>query len=219
MKRMLDLCCGRFGWAKSFAERGWRCIGIDLTEPPETPQGCEFHRMDVLAITPDMVKAIDVDFICASTPCEEFAKFGLKMFHPDPPYPASGVRLFNHARELCEASGTPYVMENVQSAQQFVGKAITHCGPFYLWGPGVPHVLQLGLFGQDSKVPSPMPKGIKKGIRIGSGGKIKGMTAEERRSWRKQFPALQCSGTGAKRKAMTAGWATIPPELANCIVD
>ena len=48
--RMLDLFCGRFGWGKAFAARGWEVVGVDLVEPPEIPQGCTFIHGDVLSI-------------------------------------------------------------------------------------------------------------------------------------------------------------------------
>jgi hypothetical protein len=85
------------------------------------------------------------DFICASPPCEQFSIHGLKMWHKNPPYPEGGVKLFNHTRKLCEESGLPYVIENVRTAQQFIGKAIRHCGPFYLWGNAVPPLLNQGI--------------------------------------------------------------------------
>lgn len=129
--RMLDLFCGRWGWSKAFAKRGWECIGVDLVEPPEVPVGCRFIRRDILRISLEWVTGYSPDFICASSPCEQFSVHGMKHFHPNPPYPELGIRLFNNTRELCEASGMPYVMENVRAAQQFVGNAVHHCGPFY----------------------------------------------------------------------------------------
>src|SRR5882672_5902863 len=149
--KMLDLFCGRWGWSRAFAARGWECVGVDLTEPPEIPQNCHFFKRDVLDLDVDICLGqlpysegwiydhISMfDFICASSPCEQFSVHGMKHFHPNPPHPELGIQLFEHTRALCEASGVPYVMENVRAAQQFVGQAKHHCGPFYLWGTGVP---------------------------------------------------------------------------------
>jgi len=150
--RMLDLFCGRWGWSRAFAARGWECVGVDWTHPQvETPKGCELYCLNVLDIGLDFVRREKVDFICASSPCEQFSKTckgGMACFYPDAPYPALGIRLFNHAREICEASGLPYILENVRGAEQWVGNAKHHAGPFYLWGSGVPPL---------------MPKGITKG--------------------------------------------------------
>jgi len=147
---MLDLFCGRWGWSKAFAARGWECLGIDLTEPPEIPSGCVYRYSDVLTMNLGSIRAWEdifgsFDFICASPPCEEFAVFGMAHFHPNPKYPAMGIRLFNHTRELCEESGLPYIMENVRPAQKFVGDAKMMCGPFALWGSGVPPLVPGGI--------------------------------------------------------------------------
>lgn len=217
--RMLDLFCGRFGWGRTFAARGWDVVGIDLVEPPEVPAGCTFYRADILecfvvrrsvriwAVGPGIlgeVWAHGVDFICASSPCEEFSVHGMKHFHPNPKYPEMGIKLFNHTRALCEAAGVPYVMENVRAAQQFVGNAVNHCGPFYLWGNAVPPL---------------MPQNITKGIDVGSSKLVKAMTKDERRVYRSQFPWNQAWSKSARRGRDTAKAATIPPELANAVCD
>lgn len=211
---MLDLFCGRFGWGREFAARGWDVVGFDKVKPAEIPKGCEFVQCDVLQLAAKrgklgvkaeifgFLESWPGDFICASSPCEEFSKWGMRCFHPDPPYPALGVELFNHTRRICEDAGVPYVMENVRAAQQFVGAAAHHCGPFYLWGTGVPTL---------------MHQGIIKGARLG-GGKIKANTPiEERRLIRAAIPRE--SKREMPDAAFTAKIATIPPELANCVAD
>lgn len=196
--RMLDLFCGRWGWSRAFAARGWECVGVDLVEPQEIPTGCEFVKMDALDVLWLPVyqgfrlfrsggNVCNFDFICASSPCEKFSVFQIKNFHPDPPYPEIGVRLFNHTREICEASEIPYIIENVRAAERFVGRATNHSGSFYLWGTAVPPLL---------------PKGLSKGMKMD----------------RKWCQELGGHGT-AKRDSQTAGFATIPPELAGCVAD
>src|ERR1019366_7923218 len=153
--RMLDLFSGRWGWSRAFAARGWECVGVDLVEPPEIPPGCRFVKMNILDLDQhgvglwngfdDWSNLFKFDFICASSPCEQFSVHGMKHFHPNPPYPELGIKLFNHTRAICAESGVPYVMENVGAAQQFVGQAVHHCGPFYLWGKGVPPLLNGGI--------------------------------------------------------------------------
>ena len=193
-----------------------------LVEPPEIPQGFRFAKANVLNIRigelwgkPFFTYVInaqlgelfaqDFDFICASSPCEQFSVHGMKHFHPNPPYPELGIKLFNHTRELCEASGVPYVMENVRAAQQFVGNAVHHCGPFYLWGNAVPPLLN---------------QGISKGISLHIPG-IEKVTGDARKALRNaaKIPFQWTSTGGKKRKAITAGAATIPPELSSCVAD
>lgn len=202
--KLLDLFCGRFGWSRGFAVRGWECVGIDLIQPPDIPPNCTFLQQDILNITPRWIELQGFDFICVSSPCEQFSVHGLRCFHPNPPYPILGILLFNHARRLCEASGAPYIMENVRSAQDFVGQADAHCGPFYLWGNAVPPLL---------------PQGITKGIRMGSGAAVRGMSAEKKKAYRKQFPSMQMGSRSKERQAETAGWATIQPLLSAAVCD
>ncbi|MCL4540962.1 MAG: hypothetical protein M1396_01270 [Chloroflexi bacterium] len=204
---MLDLFCGRFGWSKAFAARGWECVGVDLVEPLEIPDGCSFVKADVLSIgrIQGWMEGWDFDFVCASSPCEQFSVHGMKHFHPRPKYPELGIRMFNHTRALCEESGVPYVMENVRAAQQFVGNAVNHCGPFYLWGNAVPLLLPHGK--------------ITKGIDVGSSKSVKAMAPEQKRAYRSQFVWNQGWATSKKTSRDTAKAAEIPSELANCVAS
>lgn len=193
---MLDLFCGRWGWSKAFAARGWECIGVDLVMPSvETPDGCLLYQMDINVVGVEMCK--EFDFICASSPCEQFSVHGMKHFHPNPKYPELGIQLFEHTRRICEESGVPYVMENVRAAQQFVGNAVHHCGPFYLWGTGVPPL---------------MPKGIIKGMNI--------TQAWDKATGKRAYAGPRMYSSGSKERATeVAKLATIPPELANCVAN
>ena len=207
MPRLLDLFCGRWGWSKAFAARGWECIGVDLVEPYEIPERCKWFGIDVLDLGVCNGKVCtlfadewDVDFIVASPPCEQFSVHGMKHFHPNPPYPVLGVSLFNHTRHLCASSGVPYVIENVRAAQQFVGNAVHHCGPFYLWGSGVPPLLNMG---------------VRKMMR-GNGTAFKKfahLPLEERRRARNEH---QHQYPPNKRESASEA-AIIPPELTNCV--
>lgn len=216
--RLLDLFCGRWGWSRAFAARGWECVGVDLVEPPDppgAPQGFHFRLCDVL-----LLKAkprhiwipvhgwIRIDALASSSPCEDFSLFGMRHFHPEPPYPESGIKLFNHARALAESAGVPYIMENVRHAQDFVGRATDHCGPFYLWG---------------SLVPPLLPQGIRKNMVMGNSKLVNELKRsgdrEAIKKYRRQFDLTWNSSKSKERKEATAKAATIPPELANCVAD
>ena len=190
-RRMLDLFCGRWGWSKAFAARGWKCVGIDMVAPPEVPPNCEFVSGNVLNLNLADILCYSPDFICASSPCEEFST--MRNFRPPVAYPERGIRLFNHTRALCETSGIPYVMENVAGAGRFVGRAVHHCGSYYLWGSGVPPIL---------------PQNIRKGMTELAMGlrEHKGKPGWDVRH-------------GKKGQTPTAYVATIPPELANCVAE
>jgi hypothetical protein len=217
--RLLDLCADELGVSRVFAARGWECVAVDLVPPRlhAVPAKCEFWEANILGLYTRMKGHLSMkretcvwtesfDFAWASTPCEGFSVFGMPHFHPKPPYPESGVTLFNHARSLLEKMGIPYVMENVRSAEQFVGPAVAHCGPFYLWGNAVPPIL---------------PQGIKKGFQTG-GQIIQRLKAIDRKAltdYRRQNDGSWSSSKSKKRKEWTAKMAMIPSELANCVAD
>lgn len=162
----------------------------------------EFIERDVLTIGPEFVR--EFDFACASSPCEEFSVHGMKHFHPNPAFPDMGIVLFCWTRRLLDLAGVPYVMENVRPAQDFVGRAIHRCGPFYLWGTAVPML---------------MAQGITKGIDVGSSKLVKQMSREEKRQYRAQFKWNQAWSSSKTRQRDTAKAATIPPELSNCVAE
>jgi hypothetical protein len=204
--KLLDLFAGRLGWSKAFLERGWEVVAVDLTLPTmDIPAGVDYRLMDVLTITPEWIKEQGFDFICASSPCEQFSVHGMKCFHPNPPYPTLGMKLFNHTREICEASGLPYIMENVRAAQAFVGNAVNHCGPFYLWGSAVPILLN---------------QGIKKGADMGGSVAKPGVPRSTIREYRYgQGKDYCCDENGYSKKRGAAKVAEIPSELSRCVVD
>lgn len=137
----IDLCCGEGGWTDGLLARGFRVIGYDVKRFPKY-RG-KLIVKSILDLTVADLLLWNPRVIVCSTPCEEFSIFGMPMFHPSPKFPALGIQLFEHARALCECAGVPYIMENVRCAQEFVGDAVTHIGPFYFWGTGVPALLPM----------------------------------------------------------------------------
>lgn len=190
---MLDLFCGRWGWSRAFSIRGWACEGVDLVTPPTIPYAnCTFIPEDVMNLSARWINLGQFDFICASSPCEQFSVHGMKHFHPNPPYPELGIKLFEHTKRICEESGVPYVMENVKPAQKFVGQAKSRCGSFYLWGNGIPPML---------------PQGIRKGA------------TQMRRDGRYKRHGGVDELMYMEKKERARMLATIPPELANAVAD
>jgi hypothetical protein len=194
--RALDLFCGKGGWTNGLMAAGFDVVGLDLFPQPDYKGN--FIQADILKLEfidkygcfelfmPDRCLG-KFDFICASSPCEEFSVHGMKHFHPNPKYPEMGLRLFNHTRALCEKSGIPYVMENVRPAEKFVGTAVTHCGPFYLWGNGLPAIMSLDAYQ------------VKKNIQHAAGFSM-AMTAAEKKACRKNDTMLRSGSKSKVRK-------------------
>jgi len=199
MKVMVDLFCGRGGWTKGFMAHGWHCIGIDLHPQPDYPG--EFIQADIA----QLYELPLADFYCCSSPCEQFSVHGMKHFHPNPKWPWLGIALFEHARQMLDATGKPYVMENVRPAQGFIGRSDYHFGPFHLWGNSL---------GAMWPWPACDLARLKKGIDVGSSKLVKGMTSEEKRAYRAQFVWNQAWSSSKKRKRDKAKAAEIPEKLS-----
>ncbi len=202
----IDLFCGKGGWTNGLLEQGFTVYGFDLHPQPDY-KGV-FIQCDILGLTADDLRAYNPDFATCSSPCEQFSVHGMKHFHPNPKYPEMGIRLFNHSRALLEELGVPYVMENVRPAQKFVGRSEMHCGPFYLWGTGIPP-----LFPHDAWK-------VTKGIDIGSSKICNAFTDQEsKRLYRKQFEWNRGSSRSKHRNGMTANAAMIPGSIAGTVAE
>lgn len=134
---IVDLFCGRGGWTKAFLERGARVVGVDIVKHPAYPSAADFLLADCGTL--DGAQFRGAALVVASPPCDEFSRFQMPWTRArNPPYPATGVALFRAAERIALEAGAPLVLENVRAAQRFVGRAVLHVGPFYLWGDGVP---------------------------------------------------------------------------------
>lgn len=201
----IDLFCGKGGWTNGLLEAGFEVYGFDLELQPDY-RGI-FLRCDVLDLTAKFLRGLRPVFACCSSPCEEFSVHGMKHFHPNPPPPETGIKLFNHSRSLLEELGVPYVMENVRPAQKFVGRSVTHCGPFYLWGTGVPAIFPKEAYS------------VKKGIDMGSSSFVKGMSSDEVKAYRKGIQLISYGSKSPERKAATAQAAMIPLPVARTVAE
>jgi hypothetical protein len=203
----IDLFCGKGGWTNALLEEGFEVYGFDI-EPQPDYKGI-FIQRDILTLPASELRYLRPSFATCSSPCEQFSVHGMKHFHPNPKYPEMGIKLFNHARSLLEELDIPYVMENVRPTEKFVGKAVNHCGPFYLWGTGVP-----AMFHPDAYK-------VTKGIDWGSSKDVNAMkTQEEKRQYRDQPHFYnRAFSTSPKRKADIAQAAMIPLPIARAVAE
>lgn len=105
---LLDLFCCQGGAAKGYHDAGFDVVGVDIEEQPRYPY--EFVRADALAfVRVGNAGWREVSAIHASPPCQAFTKARKLQGndHPD---------LLDATRELLEATGLPYVIENVKGA-------------------------------------------------------------------------------------------------------
>lgn len=105
--RLLDLFCGAGGAAMGYHRAGFDVVGVDIKPQPHYP--FEFYQADALDLLewgPSLPGTFDV--IHASPPCQAYSvAVTEKAGWPD---------LLPQTRELLEATGLPWVIENVPGA-------------------------------------------------------------------------------------------------------
>jgi DNA (cytosine-5)-methyltransferase 1 len=110
--RLLDLFCGAGGCSVGYHRAGFDVVGVDINPQPRYPY--EFHQGDAMTYPLD-----GFDVIHASPPCTAYSitRHSHKRQHPD---------LLPAVRERLEASGLPWVIENVPGAP--MPGALVLCG-------------------------------------------------------------------------------------------
>ena len=105
--RLLDLFCGAGGASVGYHRLGFEVVGVDIAPQPEYPY--EFHQADAMDYPLD-----GFDAIHASPPCQAFSRVSLLAEHQG--RKRSTVDLLTPTRPRLQASGLPYVIENVKGA-------------------------------------------------------------------------------------------------------
>ena len=113
--RLLDLFCCEGGAAMGYQRAGFEVVGVDLERRPRYP--FEFHQGDALEFLE--AHAGDFDAVHASPPCQAYSitRHAHGKAHPD---------LVGPTRAALEATGLPYVIENVPGAP--LRDYVTLCG-------------------------------------------------------------------------------------------
>ena len=111
--RLLDLFCGAGGATMGYHRAGFDVVGVDIAPQPNYPfnfvQDDSSHPAGrcAAALVPDW----GIAAIHASPPCQSYTRSGGRVArdgrHPD---------LLGPTRELLEATGLPWVIENVPGA-------------------------------------------------------------------------------------------------------
>ncbi len=108
--RLLDLFAGAGGSAVGYHQAGFtEIVGVDIEPQPNYP--FEFIQGNALDFDPGMFRTFDL--IHASPPCQEHVALSVNRHGKDA---ARWPDLIDPTRQLLEASGVPYVIENVVGA-------------------------------------------------------------------------------------------------------
>lgn len=106
--RLLDLFSGAGGAARGYQEAGFHVTGVDIENQPNYA-GDEFWKADALWFL-ETVDPSQFDLIHASPPCQAFSTHTPKANKPGHP------DLIEPTRRLLQATGRPFVIENVEGA-------------------------------------------------------------------------------------------------------
>ena len=105
MARLLDLFCGAGGAAVGYARAGFEIVGVDNRAQPNYP--FPFILGDGLEVGRAIADRFDV--IHASPPCQAYSTLSNR-------YGSTSATLIAETRRLLEATGRPWVLENVTGA-------------------------------------------------------------------------------------------------------
>jgi SAM-dependent methyltransferase len=118
--RVLDLCCGAGGAGVGYFLAGYDVFGVDINPQPNYP--FDFHQGDAVAYVRE--HGADFDLIHASWPCQRHTAL-TKGTNKGREYPD----LIPGGRAAMEATGRPYVLENVVGAP--IRPDLTLCGEMF----------------------------------------------------------------------------------------
>jgi DNA (cytosine-5)-methyltransferase 1 len=104
--RLLDLFCCAGGAAMGYHRAGFDVVGVDVRPQPRYP--FEFIQADCLGLTAEFLAGFDA--IHASPPCQHHT--AMKTMHNALPH----ADLVPQTRAMLQASGKPYIIENVVGA-------------------------------------------------------------------------------------------------------
>lgn len=120
--RLLDTFCGAGGCTKGYQRAGFYVVGVDI-EPQPHYCGDEFYQADALEFIREHGGEYDV--IHASPPCQRYSEatpIEYREDHPD---------LIAPVREALQATGKPYVIENVENARAELIRSVKLCGTMF----------------------------------------------------------------------------------------
>lgn len=110
--RILDLYCGEGVVALGLAKHG-AVTGVDITDH-SARYPYEFVQANALAILADAAFVSQFDLIWASPPCQRHSIIGANVHGQNADYAARHEDLIPATRALLQASGKPYIIENVK---------------------------------------------------------------------------------------------------------
>lgn len=119
--RLLDLFCGAGGAGMGYHRAGFEVVGVDVK--PQRHYPFEFHQADALEYLADHWQEFDA--IHASPPCQFATK--LRSLHSGREY----TNWIPQTRTMLQATGKPFVIENVEGAKAHLHSPVMLCGTMF----------------------------------------------------------------------------------------
>lgn len=126
MPKLLDLFCAGGSASSGYARAGFAVTGVDIRPQPLYPY--EFRQGDVLNVR---IPAGAFAAIHASPPCQGYSAHTVSDGRWDRTRGRDEPRLIEPVRELLQATGLPYVIENVVGARAAMHDPILLCGTMF----------------------------------------------------------------------------------------
>ncbi len=120
--RLLDLFCCAGGAGAGYARAGFTVTGVDVE--PQRRYPFAFLQRDVLTLSAGWIRD-NFDAVHASPPCQGYST----MRHA--PRTTGAPLLIDETRALLEATGLPWIIENVAGARWAMRDPVTLCGTMF----------------------------------------------------------------------------------------
>jgi len=120
--KLLDLFCCAGGAGTGYSRAGFEITGVDVVVHKRNPH--KVIESDVLTLDPRWI-AENFDAIHASPPCQGYSV----MRHA--PGAKGAPRLIGQVRDLLNAAGLPWVIENVEAASEEMKNPVMLCGTMF----------------------------------------------------------------------------------------
>lgn len=137
--KLLDLFCCEGGAAMGYHHAGFEVYGVDIDAQPRYPFA--FHKGDALVVLRRLLLGEAVPFTHRDGTVEWLTLADFAATHASPPCQAYSITKYTHSnthpelivptRDLLEATGLPYVIENVQGAHDELRDPMLLCGSMF----------------------------------------------------------------------------------------
>lgn len=124
--RALDLFCGAGGASMGWHRAGYCVTGVDHEDHPSYP--FTFVKADALDVLTDTHYLQTFDLVGMGPPCQELTRLRHLRTAQGREVRSTGRNLIGVVRELVEAAGVPYVIENVPDAIGHLRTPYMLCG-------------------------------------------------------------------------------------------